>query len=95
MLCVYESPDRTLPSLYQVRDTAQHTVFHWGFRITDKAAWLEVVREQELTLDYGGVVDYPHSQSWYVVDPTGYGIEVVFWKGDPIRFEATVSSLLP
>ena len=86
MLCIYESPERIEPNLFQVRDTAQHSVFHWGFRITDREAWIETVRKHNLTLEYGGEVDYPFSQSWYVTDPTGYGIEVVYWKGDEIRF---------
>jgi catechol-2,3-dioxygenase len=92
MLCIYERPERDLPHLHQVPGSPQHTVSHWGFRITDLEAWLEAVREHNLELEYGGVVDYPYSQSWYVTDPTGYEIEVVYWKEDEIRFGALAAS---
>ncbi len=30
---------------------------------------------------------YPHSESWYVNDPTGWEIEVALWDNDQVRFD--------
>ena len=49
--------------------------------------WLEKIETYNLELEYGGEVDYPHSKSWYVFDPTGFGIEVALWNQDEIRFD--------
>ena len=62
-------------------------IYHMGFRITDREAWLAQVRAHNLEFDHGGEHRYPHSSSWYVSDPTGYSIEVVLWDDDRIRFE--------
>jgi catechol 2,3-dioxygenase-like lactoylglutathione lyase family enzyme len=87
MLCIYEDAERTPPSRYLVDHGTQHTIYHFGLRITDREAWLAKVEEYELALDFGGVNDYPHSTSWYVTDPSGYSIEVALWNNDEIRFE--------
>ena len=39
-------------------------------------------------VECGGAQDWPHSTSWYIRDPTGYQIEVVYWHHDEIRFAA-------
>ena len=41
---------------------------------------------QHLDVRYGGAVSWPHSTSWYVVDPTGYEIEVALWNEDRVTF---------
>ncbi len=88
MLCVYEDPTREAPSRFQVGDTSRHTIYHWGLRITDKAAWLRTIEQHDLDLEFGGESDYPHSTSWYVSDPTGYSIEVAYWHEDQVAFDA-------
>jgi catechol-2,3-dioxygenase len=85
MLCVYEHPDKSVPARFNVQQ-AQHAIYHFGFRITDREAWLARVEAHDLELEFGGEVDYASSTSWYVSDPTGYGIEVVLWDADEVSF---------
>ena len=35
-----------------------------------------------------GAVAWPHATAWYVLDPTGYEIEVALWDDDVVRFPA-------
>ncbi len=87
-LCIYQDPARQGPGRFRTDGQARHVIYHMGFRITDREAWLERLREHELELEFGGENRYPHSTSWYVSDPTGYSIEVVLWDDDEIRFDA-------
>lgn len=87
LLCLYEDAARTLPQQFLRNGGDRHTIYHFGLRITDRNAWLEKVEEHQLELEYGGEIDYPHSKSWYVFDPTGYGIEVALWENDTIQFD--------
>jgi len=32
------------------------------------------------------VIQWPHSLAWYINDPTGWEIEVVYWENDTISF---------
>lgn len=84
MLCIYEAPGRDHPSV-DVHD--HHAIKHFAFRIKDRDAWARTVEEQGLRLYYGGVIDYPHSQSWYVHDPNGYEIEVAAWDDGRAVFD--------
>ena len=87
LLCMYEDATRSGPQQFLKRGGDAHTIYHFGLRITDRDAWLEKIREHNLELEYGGEVDYPHSKSWYVFDPTGFGIEVALWDNDTIAFD--------
>ncbi|MDP6931493.1 MAG: VOC family protein [Myxococcota bacterium] len=95
MLCIYEDTEREPPSRFRVGDTDRHAIYHWGLRITDEDAWLKTVEENDLTLEFGGRSDYPHSTSWYVADPTGYSIEVVLWNEDRIAFDDDLQNETP
>jgi catechol 2,3-dioxygenase-like lactoylglutathione lyase family enzyme len=75
LLCLYEHPE-PLPE----------GINHFALRISDADAWEARVKREKLEVRYGGVYRYPFSSSWYVTDPTGYGIEVVRWDEDIIRF---------
>jgi len=86
-LCIYQDKSRVPPTQFGEDDRTRHVIYHFGFRITDRAAWLRKVEEQDLVLHHGGENHYPHSRSWYVCDPTGYSIEVVLWDEDEIRFD--------
>jgi lactoylglutathione lyase len=86
MLCIYQHPDRIGPQRFLKDNANRHAIYHFGFRITDKDAWLKIVNENDLELEFGGEVDYLHSKSWYVSDPSGYSIEVVHWSQDQIAF---------
>ncbi len=79
MLCAYEHPELGAPDA----KTRHHRIRHAGFRIRDRAAWEAVLAREGLEHEY---VPYPHSESWYVADPTGHEIEVVLWKDGRVRF---------
>ena len=83
-----EDPNRARPDRFLQDSAERHVIYHWGLRITDRAAWLQKVETYELELEFGGENIQPHSSSWYVTDPTGYGIEVALWKDNTIRFGA-------
>ena len=85
-LCVYEDPSRTAPHVFGADDKTQHAIYHVGFRITDRALWLRTAQVNNLQFLLDGEQRYDHSSSWYVLDPTGYTIEVVAWHDDIIRF---------
>jgi len=85
MLCLYEG-NRLPPARYRQYGDERHVVYHFGFRVTDREAWLGAVEAHQLDLLHGGEQVYPHSSSWYVLDPTGYTLEVVLWHKDEVRF---------
>ncbi|MBZ0274319.1 VOC family protein [bacterium] len=87
MLCVYEHPERTHMSSDEMADSGVHGVAHFGLRITDRAAWEETIKRENIEVEYGGAVRWPHSHAWYITDPTGYEIEVVLWDDNQIRFD--------
>ena len=87
-LCIYQDESRGGPVQFEKDDPTRHVIYHFGFRITDREAWLAQIEKHNLVLEHGGENHYPHSSSWYVADPTGYSIEVVCWNEDEIRFDA-------
>ncbi len=87
MLCIYEYPD--LEFVPRPRERGMHGINHFGLRITDRAAWEETLAREQLELNWGGVVRWPHSTAWYVNDPTGYEIEVALWDDDTVRFASS------
>jgi lactoylglutathione lyase len=86
MLCLYEFGSREHLDRFQLRDAGRHGLNHFALRITDRDAWLRTVQEQGLELRYDGEVAWPHSSAWYLLDPTGYEIEVALWKDNTVRF---------
>ena len=92
LLCIYQGSDRKAPSRFLKDGEQRHVIYHFGLRITGREAWLQKIAEHSLELEHGGENVYPYSSSWYVVDPTGYSIEVVLWKNDRIRFEADAAA---
>ena len=91
MLCLYEHPDRHQPSLKELKGL--HHFSHFGMRIRDREAWVATIERENLEVKFGGEVDWPNSSSWYVEDPSGYEIEVVFWDEDRISFGHAAESL--
>lgn len=83
LLCIYQVPGRGAPAL-AAHD--RHAIKHFGFRVQDRERWAKTVELEGLELHYGGVIDYPHSQSWYVRDPNGYEIEVAAWDDGRVVF---------
>lgn len=84
LLCVYERRDFVFED---ARGKGVHGMAHFGLRVTDRDAWERTVAREDLEVAYGGAIDYPHSTSWYVKDPTGWGIEVALWNNDTIAFD--------
>jgi catechol 2,3-dioxygenase-like lactoylglutathione lyase family enzyme len=82
MLCIYENPALEFADADTMSERGLHRVAHFGLRITDKAAWQEVLKQEKPHFHWR----YPHSESWYVTDPTGWEIEVALWDDETIRF---------
>lgn len=82
MLCIFERPDFTNDLPENV-----HRVNHFGLRITDRNHWEETIDRENVKVEYGGPVRWPHSTAWYIKDPTGYEIEVALWDNDQVRFD--------
>lgn len=83
MLCAYEHPDRDAP-----RGGPRHHLNHFALRLTDEASFLARAEAEGLAWRWNSPVRWPNSTAWYVLDPSGYEIECVFWKDDTVRFAA-------
>jgi len=87
MLCIYERPGLTKLDRFQLADKGLHYLAHFGLRITDEAEWLETVKSEGLEILYDGPVRWPHATAWYLLDPTGWEIEVALWDDDTVAFD--------
>lgn len=83
MLCLYEHPNWSAPNFNG--PTTQHQIFHIGFRITDEIKWKQMIKDHNITIIYDEV-QFPRSKSWYVMDPSGYEIEVSYLTKGPTMF---------
>ena len=92
MLCIYQAPNREMLDGSQRRDRKLHGFAHFALRIHDKDEWLKTIEREKLEVPYDGAIEWPHSQSWYIKDPTGYEIEVTLWADETIRFEQQLSA---
>ncbi len=88
LLCIYESPGRVFANRFELAEQKRHGVSHFAFRIQDEEAWTKTIAAEEIEILYGGEVVWQSSTSWYLVDPTGYEIEVALWKNDKISLTA-------
>jgi catechol 2,3-dioxygenase-like lactoylglutathione lyase family enzyme len=87
MLCIYQFADCRYEDRFAQREMGLHGINHFGLRIIDRKEWEETVAREDLKVLYGGPIDWSHSTSWYVTDPTGYEIEVALWEGNVICFD--------
>ncbi len=87
LLCIYEHPGLEHRDRFAMKEKGLHHLAHFGLRVDDVADWLAIVEREALTINYGGAIDWPHSRSWYVNDPTGWEIEVSLWNDDTVRFD--------
>ena len=86
LLCIYERPElELLPAADRVAQ-GMHGINHFGLRITDPEAWEATVAREGVALHYGGAIRHPHSDAWYLSDPTGYTIEVAYWDHERVAF---------
>ncbi|MDH5641674.1 MAG: VOC family protein [Nitrospira sp.] len=81
MLCIYEYGDSSFEAGKPRREAGFHAINHFALRIEDVETWLKTLEREKLEVLYGGKVEWPHSDAWYVTDPTGWEIEVVHWRG--------------
>jgi catechol 2,3-dioxygenase-like lactoylglutathione lyase family enzyme len=86
MLCIYEDRGRDSLDGDELRERRLHGINHFGLRITDRAAFEATVERERLEFSYPSPVRWPHSTAWYVLDPTGYEIEVACWDDDRVSF---------
>ncbi|MEJ2259938.1 MAG: VOC family protein [Nitrosopumilaceae archaeon] len=65
-LCLYEVPDMS----------PEGGIAHFGFHVDNFSEVIAKCRELEVQILYGGEVDWEKSRSVYIVDPSGYEIEL-------------------
>ena len=65
-LCLYEIPDMS----------PEGGIAHFGFNIANFNEVIEKCKELGVEVLYGGIVDWEKSKSVYIVDPSGYEIEL-------------------
>lgn len=80
LLCIYENPKLAYRDRFDRARLGLHGVNHFALRIDDPDAWREVAERHGVEVKYGGQIEWDHSDAWYVNDPTGYEIEVAFWR---------------
>jgi catechol 2,3-dioxygenase-like lactoylglutathione lyase family enzyme len=84
MIVMGEFPEKSNADLEP--ESKFHRINHFGIRVTDQTEWEKIVKENRLKLNYGGVIHYPNSRSWYVEDPSGHEIEVSHTEGGELIF---------
>ncbi len=65
-LCMYEVPDMS----------PEGGIAHFGFNISNFDKTITKCEELGVKVLYGGIVDWGKSKSVYIVDPSGYEIEL-------------------
>ncbi len=65
-LCLYEVPDMS----------PEGGIAHFGFNIANFNEIIQKCKELGVEVLYGGIVDWDKSKSVYIVDPSGYEIEL-------------------
>lgn len=84
LLALYEHPQRRVPRSDELDRVGHHGVAHLGLRITDGDGWLATLARENVQVEQEW--RYPHSTSWYVVDPSGWEIEVALWDQNEVKF---------
>ena len=84
MICMTEFKNKILADKNDNEDFCQ--IYHFGLRIADIELWKSTFKKYSLKLDYGGAVEYPHSTSWYIRDPSGHKIEVSYTSSEQLQF---------
>ncbi len=84
MIVMSQDKDRGKASKHQ--EANFHKIYHFGIRVSDANTWETKVKENGLRLNYGGVINYPFSRSWYIYDPSGHEIEVSHSEQEHLQF---------
>jgi len=83
MLCMYED-NRDFFDGDHLSTNKVHGFNHFALRVEDRSAWEKKLKDESIPVSL--FWSYPHSDSWYVHDPTGYEIEVVHWDQEQVSF---------
>jgi catechol 2,3-dioxygenase len=86
MLCLYEFPELPTGPSFPERPV-QQGMSHFALRISNGPDFLALLGQRGIPLLFDGPVQWPHSTSLYIVDPTGHHVEVVCWNDDTIAFD--------
>ena len=63
--------------LYEVHNMSpEGGIAHFGFNIANFNQIIEKCKELSVEILYGGIVDWEKSKSIYIVDPSGYELEL-------------------
>ena len=65
-LCMYEIPDMS----------PEGGIAHFGFNVANFNEIIEKCKKMRVKVLYDGVIDWEKSKSVYIVDPSGYEIEL-------------------
>lgn len=65
-LCMYEVPNMS----------PEGGIAHFGFNIDNYSEILDKCKQMNVKILYGGPIDWEKSQSIYIVDPSGYELEL-------------------
>jgi catechol 2,3-dioxygenase-like lactoylglutathione lyase family enzyme len=87
LLCIYEHPRLEKLDRFQMGERGLHFLAHFGLRVTDEEEWLATVKREGLAILYDGPIRWPHATAWYLLDPTGWEIEVALWDDDRVAFD--------
>jgi len=68
-LCLYEHPGKAIPE-------EGLTINHFGLALKDFDKALAHLKKSGVPILYGGPVEWPHSRSIYIRDPSGHEIEL-------------------
>lgn len=86
MLALYEAGDKEKAE--PLLSEPKHQIFHFGLRVDNLDEWLEKIEKFNIQIGYGDVIQYPHSRSWYITDPSGHEIEVSWANNEALKFQA-------
>lgn len=87
LLCAYQRPGASFVDRFARKARGEHGIAHFALTLSDRVEFERRVKTLGLRFSYGdGPIRYPASTSFYLVDPTGYPIEVVFWDEGRPRF---------
>ena len=70
-LCMYEKPDLVING----------GINHFGFHIDNFDEIIQKCEELNVPILYGGPIEWAHSRSIYIQDPSGYEVELSEVKG--------------
>lgn len=87
MLCLYEIKEKS--NKIDLDEDSEVQINHFAFAIkgdVNQKKWVKNISQRQEPTFFDSPVKWPHSQSWYLKDPSGYTIEVALWNHDTPEF---------